>query len=60
MDFWNDNTTFLTHKKKEMWIQKICQSIVIFFQKNKTSSNEELISEMHWNFPNIYILNFKF
>jgi hypothetical protein len=26
--------------------------------KNKASSNEEFISEMHWSFPNIYIFNF--
>jgi hypothetical protein len=24
--------------------------------KNKTSSNEEFISEVHWNFYNIYVL----
>jgi hypothetical protein len=27
--------------------------------KNKTSSNEKIISEMHWNFPNIFFFNLK-
>jgi hypothetical protein len=50
MDFWNDNTTFVTQRKWKLWTQKICQSSVI---------NEEFISEVYWNkFPNIYILKF--
>jgi len=58
MDFWNDNITFVTQRKWKMWTQKIHQNSVNFFFKNKASSNEELISEMYWNFPNIYIFNF--
>jgi hypothetical protein len=41
MDFWNDNTMFVTQKKWKMWIQKRCQSSVKI--KNKTLSNEELV-----------------
>jgi hypothetical protein len=54
MDFWNDNTAPITEKKWKMWIQKIHQVSVKIKNKNKASSNEELISEMQWIF-HIYI-----
>jgi hypothetical protein len=53
MDFWNDNTTLVTQKKWKLWNQS---SVKI---KNKESSNEELISEVHSNFSYIYIYYFK-
>jgi hypothetical protein len=54
MDFWNDNTTFVTQRKWKMWIQKICQSNVKFKNNNNNKSlHEEFINEVHWNFFNI-------
>jgi hypothetical protein len=43
----------------KIWTQKIHQSNVKIELKNKSSSNEELISEMHWKFPNIHFSNLK-
>jgi len=37
---------------------KKCQSSVKIKIKKKPSSNEEFISEVHWNFPNIYFFKF--
>jgi hypothetical protein len=34
---------------------KKCQNIKL---NNNTSLNEEFITEVHWNFPKIYIFNF--
>jgi hypothetical protein len=59
MDFWNDNTTFVTQKKWRMWTQEKCQSSVKIKIKNIVSSNEKFIIKVHWNFPNIYILFLK-
>jgi hypothetical protein len=40
MDFWNDNTTFVTHEKWKIWTQKICQSSVkIKLKKNHQMNN---------------------
>ncbi len=47
----------ITQRKWKMWIQKIYKVSVKI--KIKTSSNEELISEMQWKFPYIYILYIK-
>jgi hypothetical protein len=52
MDFWNDNSTFVTLKKNVD--SKKCQSSVKIKLKNKTSSNENFNNEVHWNFFNIY------
>jgi hypothetical protein len=54
-------TLHLSHKKMKNVNSKKCQSSVkkIKLKKIKTSSNKNLISEMHWNFPYIYIQNFK-
>jgi len=30
VDFWNDDTMFVTHWKWKMWTQKICHSIIKF------------------------------
>ncbi len=53
MDFWNDNTTFITQKMKNVNSKK-CQSNVKKERKNIASSNEKFIDEVHWNFPYIY------
>jgi hypothetical protein len=45
MDFWNDNTMFVTQKNVKV-------------ASKKKSSKKKIISEMHWNFPNIYIFKF--
>ncbi len=58
MDFWNDNIMFVTKKKWKMWIQKIVKIVSKYKLKNKTTSNEEFISEVHWIFLNIYIYIF--
>jgi hypothetical protein len=58
MNFWNDNITFITQMKWKMWIQKNVKVVSNWKLKNKASSNEEFISEMQWNFPNIYIFYF--
>jgi hypothetical protein len=50
MDFWNDNNMFVTQKKWKIWTTKKCQSNVKIKINNKTSSNEDFIIEMHWNF----------
>jgi hypothetical protein len=47
-----------TEKNEKCGLQKICQSSVKIKINNKTSSNEEFIIEMHWNFP-IYLLILK-
>jgi hypothetical protein len=49
-------TLRLSQKKWRMWIQK-SQNSVNCFKKNTSSSNEEFINEVHWNFLNIYIVN---
>jgi len=51
-------TLWLLHRENEKCGLK--QNIKVVSKnkiKIKTSSNEELISEVHWNFPNIYISN---
>jgi len=57
MDFWNDNTTSITLKKWKICDSKKGQNSVKI--KNKASSNEDFISEVHWNFLNIDFFNSK-
>jgi hypothetical protein len=54
MDFWNDNIMFVT-KENEKCGFKECQSSVKIKIKHK-SWNENFISELHWNFRNIYLI----
>jgi hypothetical protein len=54
MDFWNDNITFVTQKNEKCGFKKYVKVLSKKKFKNKTSANKEFISEVHWNFPNIY------
>jgi hypothetical protein len=58
MDFWNDNTTYVTQRKWKMWIQKNVKVISNFSLKKKL--NEKFNSEVHWIFLNIYIFDLFF
>jgi hypothetical protein len=57
MNFSNDNTMFVTQKWKT-WNKKITKVMSKEKLKNKTSTNEKFISEVHWNFPNFFIFYF--
>jgi hypothetical protein len=46
MDFWNNNTTFVTQKKWKMWIQKNVKVMSNLLKKIKTSSHLEFFNEV--------------
>jgi hypothetical protein len=53
-------TLHLSHRKNEKCgLKKYVKVVSKLKLKNKTSWNEEFISEVHWNFLNIYIFNFQ-
>jgi hypothetical protein len=54
VDFWTNDIILITKVKIEMWIQKFIILRSMFFEKNRTTSNEVSKSLMHWNFPYIY------
>jgi hypothetical protein len=40
VDFWNDDTMFVTHKKKKLWTQKICHNNIKI--KNKKIGHHKM------------------
>jgi hypothetical protein len=58
IDFWNDNIMLVIEKMKKCGFKKYIKVVSKWKIKNKASSNEKLISEVHWKFPNIYFPNF--
>ncbi len=53
-------TLFLSHRENKKYELKKCIKVVSKYKKIYiASSNEELISEVHWNVFNIYIQVFK-
>jgi len=53
-------TLHLSHIKNEKCgLKKYVEVVSKLKLKNKTSWNEEFISEVHWNFLSIYIFNFQ-
>jgi hypothetical protein len=47
MDFWNDVNTFVTQRKKKMWIQTICHKKVKIKIKKYATINEEFKNKMN-------------
>ncbi len=53
-------TLCLSHKENEnCGFKEYIKVASKLKKKKKASSNENLINAVHWNFPNIYIFNFK-